>query len=387
MKKKILIINKSFALGGVQMALANMLEEIHDKYDVTLAIFNPNGPFKDRVPDDVKLLELSPFVQVLGMSNRDCKQFGSGAQRVFKIIGSIWSKVFGNELPVRFALAFQKNVGEYDVVISYHQETRKKTLVTGFGKFALEKCNAPEKIAWVHADFLATKLATRKNLKTYQRFDKIVSVSKVCMDHFIKAYPSLRDKCTYCYNYVPAEEIIKKASQRQGVFERGKNTVVLFSACRLSEVKGLVPALLNLLPLWKEKRDLKWYIAGEGSEREKLEAIIRENNLEEKVILLGFQSNPYPYFKEADYLFLPSLHETFSMVAKEAHILGTPVIAADIPIMREVLGKGDYLCNYNGFYECLSRVLSNPGYGKPGFEYQEEEANWCHMFSKTIGEE
>ena len=37
-------------------------------------------------------------------------------------------------------------------------------------------------------------------------------------------------------------------------------------------------------------------------------------------------------------IFLPSLHETFSMVVSEAHILETPVIASDIPIMREMLG-------------------------------------------------
>lgn len=355
-RKRLLIINKSFELGGIQIALANMLEKIHDEYDVTLAVFNQNGPLKDRVPSNVKLLELSPFVQVLGMSNCDCKKYGSVEQKVFKIVGSIWTKMFGNVLPVRFAFKFQKSVGEYDIVISYHQETSQKTLVSGFGKFAIEKCKATKKIAWVHADFLATKLATQKNLKIYQNFDKIVSVSQICMNNFITAYPSLRDKCVYCHNCVPVEEIIQKASQQQGVFNRKKNTIVLFSACRLEEEKGLVPALLELLPLWNEKRELKWYIAGEGSERVKLEEIIKENNLEEQVVLLGFLSNPYPYFKEADYLFLPSLHETFSMVVSEAHILGTSVIASDIPIMREVLSGGDYLCQSGNFAECLRNI-------------------------------
>jgi glycosyltransferase involved in cell wall biosynthesis len=380
MAKKILIINKSFELGGVQMALNNMIEALHEEYEITLAVFNPNGPLKDRIPKGVKLLTLSPLTQVLGMSNSDCKQYGSKVQRIFKTLGSIWAKVFGNALPVNIALAMQQNVGEYDVVISYHQETSIHTLVTGFGKFALKKANAPMKIAWVHADFLATKLATNMNYRTYQQFDRIVCVSQTCMKNFITAYPSLKDKCDYCYNYVPVEEILQKASERQNVFVRGKNTIVLFSACRLVEEKGLVPALKNLLQLWKEGFDLRWYIAGEGAERENLETIIREHHLDNKVILLGFQPNPYPYFKEADYLFLPSLHETFSMVVSEAHILGTSVIASDIPVMREVLVDGDYLCKDGNYAEVIQKVKVSSGYSnKSVMQY-----DWKIQFERTI---
>lgn len=379
-KKRLLIINKSFELGGIQIALINMLAEIQDKYDVTLAVFNPNGPLKNRVPNNVKMLNLSPFVQVLGMNTSDCKKYGSIYQKIFKLIGGVWSKLFGNVLPVKFALAFQEDVGEYDVVISYHQETNAKTLVTGFGEFAIKKCKAHKKIAWIHADFLATKLATKKNLKTYQYFDKIISVSQNCMYNFISAYPSLKDKCAYCYNCVPVEEILQKSSERQNVFERDENTMILFSASRLVEEKGLVPALKNILPLWKEGVDLKWYIAGEGAEREKLETVIREQNLTDKVILLGFQNNPYPYIKEADYLFLPSLHETFSMVVSEAHSLGTNVIASDIPVMRELLRDGDYLCKNGNYKEVFRNIKVSSG----DYFYSMIQHDWNVQFERII---
>lgn len=385
-KRKILIINKSFELGGIQMALSNMLKSIHNEYDVTLAVFNQNGPLKTEVPDNVKLIELSPLVQVLGMSRDDCKKYGSVGQNIFKVVGGIWSKIFGNTLPVKVALTFQKNVGEYDVVISYHQETSSKTLVTGFGEFALKKCKASKKIAWVHADFLATKLDTEKNRKTYQRFDKIVSVSQVCMENFISAYPSLKDKCDYCYNFILVDEIFQKATAMKNVYCRNKNTTVLFSACRLVEEKGLVPALKRLLPIWKGGFDLKWYIAGEGNERERLENVIRENRLEEKVILLGYQENPYPYMKEADYLFLPSLHETFSIVVSEAHVLGTPVIASDIPIMREVLNKGDYLCAEGDFQKCIFDILTSIDSENNDSLHKANKYDWKSEFSRILDE-
>ena len=359
MKKKILIINKSFELGGIQMALANLLDAICDEYDITLAIFNPRGPLLDRLPANVRLLKLSPLTEVLGMTGADCKKYGSLSQKLFKFFGTAWSKLFGNSIPVAFALLFQKNVGEYDVVISYHQETTAKTMVTGFGKFALKKCKANRRIAWIHADFLATKLATSGNLKTYQQFDKIISVSKTSMECFETAYPSLRDKCDFCYNPLPVAEIVEKSNMQVDLSVGSEEDTVLFSACRLVPEKGLVPALENLLAVFNANKHLKWFIAGSGPEETKLRSIICENHLQDRVVLLGFVHNPYPYMKKADFLFIPSLHETFGMVVGEAHVLGTPVIASDIPVMREVLGRADYICSNSDYADVITRLLEN----------------------------
>lgn len=383
MKKRILIINKSFELGGIQMALANMLGVLSKEYDVTLAVFYPRGPLLERVPANVKLLKLSPLTETLGMKYEDCKKYGTFGQKLFKYVGSIWSKVFGNTAPVAFALAFQKNVGEYDAVISYHQETSARTLVSGFGKFALTKCNAKKRIAWVHADFLATKLATPKNEKTYNRFDKIICVSKTSAENFAAAYPSLRDKCDYCYNYLPVAEIIEKGNREYCVFERAEGDVILFSACRLHTEKGLLPALENLTPLFKEKKNLKWYIAGTGPEESALKRFIGEKELEKQVRLLGFKDNPYPYMKEADYLFLPSVHETFSMVVGEAHILGTPVIASDIPIMREVLGEHDHLCTEFDYRTVVEKIMQNPK-EKALPDITQGLAEWTTQFERAL---
>lgn len=379
--KKILVINKSFELGGIQMALANMLNVICNDYDVSLAVFNPNGPLKSKIPDNVKLVKLSPLIETLGMSADDCKKFGTPIQRLFKLFASVWARVFGNSFPVFFAFLFQKPLLNYDVVISYHQETSSKTMVTGFGKFALKKCMADKKIAWVHADFLATKLATKQNFKTYKKFDKIVSVSKTTMNSFITAYPALKEKCNYCYNYVDAAKIIEKSSAECSDMIYDDNEIVLFSACRLVNEKGILPAIQNIAPLLKTEKKIKWYIAGEGSQREDIEKNLRENGLEDKIILLGFKENPYPYIKKADYLFLPSLHETFSMVVSEAHILGTSVIASDIPVMHEVLYKNDVMCANGNYIEALQSISKKE---KSSYNGEFSKEFWLRRFDEVI---
>ena len=374
MKKKILIVNKSFELGGIQMALANLLDEICDEYDITLAIFNPRGPFLERLPKNIRLLKLSPFTAVLGMTYADCKKYGSLPQRLFKITSTVWSKFFGNRLPISFALAFQKNVGDYDIAISYHQETTSQTMVSGFGSFALRKCNAKKRIAWIHADFLSTKLATPANLKTYRQFDRIVSVSRTAMDRFITAYPELKDKCDFCYNPVPIAEIVKNSNDSSIALERTEHDLVLFSACRLVPVKGLAPTLEKLIPIFTRHDNLKWYIAGAGPEGVKLQTLIKEHNLQNQVRLLGFVQNPYPYMKQADYLFVPSFHESFGMVVGEAHALGTPVIASDIPVMHEMLTQMDYLSVNNEYTPIIEKLMTIKMSKKtfPSMEWKEQ---------------
>lgn len=342
-KKKILIINKSFELGGIQASLINMLEALHNQYDISLVVFNSKGPFLKNVPENVRLINVHPLVQTLGMTKEDCTKYGSRLQKLYKYFSAGWAKLFGNSIPITFAFLFQKKIGKFDAVISYHQEQKKETMVAGFGRFALERCISERKIAWIHSDFIATNLGTKQNYKIYSKFDVIVSVSKATMNSFNSVFPSLVNKSSYCYNYLP-EKIIKKQSLEQiDIFSRNKDDLIITSVGRLSEEKGILNALKILSKIFKESNSLKWYIIGDGPQFEEIDKYIRENQLKKNVILLGFKNNPYPYIRECDFLFVPSRHETFGMVVAEAHILGTRVCASDIPVMKEVLTEFDYI--------------------------------------------
>ncbi len=57
--------------------------------------------------------------------------------------------------------------------------------------------------------------------------------------------------------------------------------------------------------------------------------LIREFNIQDKVIIAGFQNNPYPWFKEAKVTILCSDFESFGNVLIESLICGTPVISTN----------------------------------------------------------
>ncbi|WNH13023.1 glycosyltransferase [Thalassobellus suaedae] len=75
------------------------------------------------------------------------------------------------------------------------------------------------------------------------------------------------------------------------------------------------------------KNNIPLYILGDGKDKENLESIINENNLDNMVKIMGFKSNPYPYIKASKFLLLSSKIEGFSMVILESLALGTPVVS------------------------------------------------------------
>ncbi len=72
----------------------------------------------------------------------------------------------------------------------------------------------------------------------------------------------------------------------------------------------------------------------------RLDAMIRERGLAERVMVAGFQANPYPWMVGADLLVLCSDHEGLPNVLIEALLCGTPVVSTDCPSgPREILGE------------------------------------------------
>lgn len=77
---------------------------------------------------------------------------------------------------------------------------------------------------------------------------------------------------------------------------------------------------------------------GKGDQEDTLRALIDELGLQDRVILPGYQTNPYPFIRHAKALILASDAEGLPRVLIEALLLGTPVVSVDCPSgPREIL--------------------------------------------------
>lgn len=60
-EKKIIIVNVNLKSGGIEKSLVNLLNEIHNDYDITLLLFNKEGQYKQEVPGNIKIIESNIF--------------------------------------------------------------------------------------------------------------------------------------------------------------------------------------------------------------------------------------------------------------------------------------------------------------------------------------
>lgn len=112
---------------------------------------------------------------------------------------------------------------------------------------------------------------------------------------------------------------------------------MLLSVSRLAREKN-TDVLLQALA--KAPRDLHLVVGGDGPERQTLEALARELNVEDRVAFTGeIERRALPdLYASCDAFVFPSTTETQGLVQAEALAAGALVIAADAAPNRDVLG-------------------------------------------------
>ena len=105
---------------------------------------------------------------------------------------------------------------------------------------------------------------------------------------------------------------------------------------RLSKEKGV----LNLINAFAKLEKGKLYIAGEGPEKENIENIIKENDLQERVKLLGFlnASDMKEMIRKCKFVVVPSIwYENCPYSVMETLAIGKPVVGANIGGIPELV--------------------------------------------------
>ena len=130
--KKVLIVNKSFETGGIQSSMVNMANELANHCQVDLFLYNPEGPIRERVNENVTILPVSWRFRAIGMTLQQAIQAKDIRILAYRLFISLWTKLVSNQFPIQNAIKHQQKLLGYDVAIAFHQEQRKHSVVSGF---------------------------------------------------------------------------------------------------------------------------------------------------------------------------------------------------------------------------------------------------------------
>tara|TARA_Y100000022_G_scaffold171502_1_gene157989 strand:- start:1354 stop:2430 length:1077 start_codon:yes stop_codon:yes gene_type:complete len=106
-------------------------------------------------------------------------------------------------------------------------------------------------------------------------------------------------------------------------------TDYILSIGRLTKQKNFFLLINAFKEIIKEYPNLKLIILGEGEDREKLEKLIKNLNLENIVFLEGYKKNIFNYLHNCECYISSSLYEDPGFTLIESGFLNKPVIAAD----------------------------------------------------------
>ncbi|PEB42795.1 glycosyltransferase [Bacillus pseudomycoides] len=343
--KDILVASFDMEVGGVERSLISMLEGFdYKKYAVDLMLYRHQGDFMELVCNKVNLLEEVPqyttFRKSIGETLKD-KEYGIGFSRILSKIntrfagkakGIVETGYYQMQLMWKYAIPFlPKLYKEYDVAISY--------LWPHY--FVADKVKAKKKIAWIHTDYSTIETDIEMDLKVWNKFDYIVAVSEACKDSFLKKYSALKNKVIVMENITSPQFIRDMANEEIDTPMLLDNRFKVITVARLSHAKGIDNAV-RALRILKDKgyENIAWYVVGYGGDETMIKNLIRDLKLENSFVLLGKQTNPYPYIKEADLYVQPSRYEGKAVTVGEAQILAKPVLITNYTTANSQVKNG-----------------------------------------------
>ena len=169
----------------------------------------------------------------------------------------------------------------------------------------------------------------------------IVACGDTVRKNLISEYKISEDRISVIYNSVDEPKQQKTNIQILNIFDPGRYYIGCVG--RLTYQKGVdifVKAVANIV---KKYPKVTAVIVGDGDERNKIEEIVNDLEIQENILFLGYQSAVFEIIENVRFIVLSSRWEGFPLLPIEAFAVGKPVIASDIENNMEIVKN-----NYNG---------------------------------------
>ena len=174
----------------------------------------------------------------------------------------------------------------------------------------------------------------------YRRADGLVAVSAgVAQD--LRGLGLSDDRIHVIRNPVDVERLRYLAGVGRPLSNHGDESYVV-SLGRLAEQKDH-PTLLHAYAASALRASHRLVIVGGGEGHKRLQRLVNELGLTDRVVFMGVMDNPYRVLMDAELHVLSSRWEGYPNVLLEALALGVPVVSTDCPHgPRELLDDGRY---------------------------------------------
>lgn len=339
MKKRMLICHWNMVIGGIETALINMLKRIDpNQFEVDLLLEEKRGDFLEFIPAYVNVFDSAS----IGLLHGSTKKALLHELKRFRFISAAKVLYYWEKRDLRRFDCFYRKAKhmQYDIAISYSMHS------LGLLRFVNDYVEAPIKLVFLHGEPTRDKTDSCKFLmldreKCLYNYDGIFGVSNGITEKFTSLYPQYADKCQTIYNFMDVERYYERADEFHCV-EMTPENVNILSVGRFAQEKNFLIIPYVCEELNRKGINYKWFIIGDGSEREQAQAEIAKRGLQNRLYLLGAKKNPYPYYKACDLYCQTSKSEAYCTTVNEARIFNKPIVSTMFPGITEQLADGQW---------------------------------------------
>ncbi|MGW8121954.1 glycosyltransferase [Roseivirga echinicomitans] len=285
-------------MGGADRVTLNLLKSFdREKFDCELLLNRKAGVFFDEIPESIKVHEANSL----------------------------------NVLTMTFSIVKLIKKFEYDYVFSTSGGTNVPVVLAKiFSGGNNIKTVISERVNIIRADKDGIKQKTLRFLKglTYRKADIVTAVSQELAEDIHRVFGVSRNRLQIVNNPIIDRTFIEERISPLVDIRFDKSKPSILTAVRLIPTKN-VALLINAFYDIRDKTKANLYILGTGSEEDKLRSQSKALGLENRVVFLGFDKNPFKWMVNADVFVLPSNNEGMPGVLIQALACGTACISTN----------------------------------------------------------
>lgn len=366
MKKKVLFIIGSLQSGGVSKSMVSLLNAWDtEKYETSLLLCCKDGDvFSDYLPKNIQLIYSPVIEHVMGgfSSLKWLLAHGYFLLCLGVLLRLILSRMYrplASELIARM-MPVVSDV-HYDLIVDYGGQQLLYYMVN--------KLSATKKVSFFHSDYSKWSFYYNADKKYYPLVDHIFTISQTCVDSLKHFFPNCADRVSIMENISSPTIIRQQSLESIGEFKvqidqmKADGNTILCTIGHICRGKGFDFAIEASDILKRNGINFKWLFIGKVLEEDLLK-LIADKELDDNILLVGIQSNPYPYIGLSDIVVHPSRFEGKSIALDEAKILCKPIVVTNFSTVGDQFenGKNGTICEMSGkaVANAIIELINNP---------------------------
>jgi glycosyltransferase involved in cell wall biosynthesis len=317
-KVRVLLLLPSLHGGGAERVAMHIMKHAdRERFDVRMGLLQKTGPYVAELDESLVDVALGARFLDFDQGNAQVYRFASLATGALLAPGNVLAML--QRFRPHVVLSFRKGMSIITLAaVTLYGRSRVRWI-------AREGNNTLAVIDDEVQSPLARRSVRLITALCYRSADRLLTLCHEMADDLQRQLQLDPARVRTIHNAVDISEVQRRAVEPTTLELVGPYVI---GVGRLERQKGF-DVLLRAFAQSRLRDTHRLVLIGEGSHGGALEALARELGVQQRLVLPGWQDNPWSLMRRADLFVLPSRWEGFGNVVIEAMASGVPVIVSD----------------------------------------------------------